>query len=896
MSEVSQAQGAEVSHEHVRDPLVAFRFGIPAVPTGYVERPRLLSTMERGAEQPLTLVSSGAGTGKTSLVADWASRRDPEHTAWITFEPGDAHPSTFWSSLLAQLHAHGVAAAATPPAPGTAHLPRPQLAEIASTLSTRADTLVLVLDGWELTTQAVAKGLDFLLRHSGHRLGVVIVTRSDPVLPLNRYRLGNLMTEVRTADLAFTRDEVRALVESTDLTLTEESVDALFARTRGWVAGVRFATLSLRRQPDPDAAVLQLAGDTGNIAEYLMSEVLETRSEAERELLLATCVVEVLRPGLIEELAGPTAPRALAQLAHANAFVETVADQPGWYRYHPLFRELLRAELSYLAPTRSIALHRRAGRWHADHDMLDAAVSHAASAYQWGEAAQYVVDDLAVAALFQSHARESLRNTLRAMPDTVPGAAAAIVRAALAVSIGDTTAARQELHNAQDAGDPGRAQLLANRLISALVSLHDPNAAHALETAIAAERELQGQSPERLAVHPELVAMLVAARATALVRTGKVQAGREAFVAALGMAEAPGCESVLIYCLSHLALLDAIDGVLRRGSERAQRALDLVRSAGVDPWVLQDASLVAQSWIALQHGDAKSARERIGAVRGGGGPDAVLPAALLDLASARLARVEGDVVRATQLVHAVRQQTATAAPWVADLAAEEEVLSAISTGDAVLAQDLANALSGRDDTGALLSAARLRLRDRVAGAAESVAPIATRPSEPLVAQVTAALLVAEAELQRGQQELARASVQRATRLAAPEKLRLPFQEAAPAVRQLIARTRQPVAGSRVSTARDGTSKGPGATLPTPRAQSGAGTDEAAPMVDSLTAKELEVLTHLSQLLTTEEIAAEMFVSVNTVRTHVRSILRKLSVSRRHQAVRRARVLDIIDNP
>ena len=293
-------------------------------------------------------------------------------------------------------------------------MPRPVLAEIASTLSGREEPLALVLDGWEFTTDDVAEGFDFLLRHSQGKLCAVIVTRSDPVLPLHRYRLGGLMTEVRSADLAFSHDEVRELVVASGLTLTDQSVEPLATRTRGWAAGLRFATMWLRHQPDPDAAVLELAGDTGNIAEYLMAEVLELQSEADRELLLNTCVVEILRPGLIEELGGRTAARGLAQLAHGNAMVETVADHPGWYRYHPFFRELLRAELNYLAPARAIALHRRAARWLADNGALGAAVWHAVAAYQWPEAAQYVVDDLAVAAVFQGCEQEGLSSTLRA--------------------------------------------------------------------------------------------------------------------------------------------------------------------------------------------------------------------------------------------------------------------------------------------------------------------------------------------------------------------------------------------------------------------------------------------------------------------------------------------------
>ena len=903
MSEAKQAVAA--AQVESGDPLVAFRFGIPTLPIGHVGRPRLLDVLQGGASLPLTLVSAAAGMGKTSLVADWASRREPDVTAWVTFEQGDEHASVFWSSVFAQLHMHGVAAAGTQLAPNATDVPRLLLSEIASALSQRDESLTLVLDGWEFTTDDVADPFDFLLRHSHGKLAAVIITRSDPVLPLHRYKLNDMMTEVRTADLAFTEEEVGALVDASGLTLTEQSIDGLATRTRGWVAGLRFATMYLLSQADPDAAVRQLAGDTGNIAEYLMAEVLEMQSDADRELLLNTCIVEILRPGLIEELGGPTAPRGLAQLAHSNAFVESLADHPGWYRYHPFFRDLLRAELNYLAPAKTIALHRRAGRWLADKGMLGTAVSHAAAAFQWAEAAQYVVEDLAVGKVFQGCEQEGLASTMRALPQGVHGAAAAIVRAAVAVSRGDTAAAKLELERAQRDMDAAtstggdvheRAQLLANALIASIVSLNDPDAEAALQTSMAAETELEGQLPERLAAHPELVAMIMAARATAMVRTGRLLAARREFADAVKVAEAPGCESTLVYCFSHLALLDAVDGELRRASDRAERALELVTSAGVDGCGLQASSLVALSWVALQQGDAATARQRITDVPAHGGLEVVLPASLLELATARLARMDGDIGRALEMTRGVRERVATSAPWVAALCVDEEVATTLSQHGAAVPDGLPSALSERDDTGAKLSAARIGVRQRIDGAADSLGPIASRSSEPLVTRVAAELLVAEAELQRGKPARARASVQRACLLAAPEGLRWPFQDAGPEVRELVARHHAASVDGALVTTADGSRATSARIIPRPRDREAPPSgDSAAPLIDALTVKELEVLNHLSELLTTEEIAATMFVSVNTVRTHVRSILRKLSVSRRHQAVRRARALDILSN-
>ena len=371
--------------------------------------------------------------------------------------------------------------------------------------------------------------------------------------------------------------------------------------------------------------------------------------------------------------------------------MEIVEGSPGWYRYHPFFRDMLRAELDYLAPDRAVELHRRAAIWLADNGMLGPAVRHAVAGLQWATAAQFVVDDLAVGELIQGSERDYLFATLSAMPAGVQGAPSAIVRAALAVSQGDAVVAQRELEQAQTSavaqGPDGRsgaaAQRLANRLIASLTSVQDTDAALSLQLSTEAVVELDGQPPDRLAAHPGLVAMVMTARAIALVRVGEIKAGRSAFAAAADVAEAPGCDSTLVFCLSHLALLDAVEGELRRAAERAKRALGLVRSADLDACGWWEAcSRVALCWVALQQGDASTARKRITDLSANGGVQAVLPELMLELAAARLATIDGDLDRAIQIAHSVRERAVTSAPWVAAIAVEEEAASALSGSDA----------------------------------------------------------------------------------------------------------------------------------------------------------------------------------------------------------------------
>ncbi len=274
-----------------------------------------------------------------------------------------------------------------------------------------------MLDGGELFSAELAADLDFVLRHSGQLLHVVVLTRADPVLPLHRYRLEGSMVELRLGDLAFTEDETRRLLELCGLALDADAVTALTGRTRGWAAGLRFATMVLVQREDPEVAVHQLAGDRGNIAEYLMAEVLQTQPEDVRTLLMHTSVVDLLRPGLIEELAGPSAARSLDALARANVLVEAVPDQAGCYRYHPLLRDLLRAELAAQSPTQRVRLHLKAARWHAQEGLLASAVELAAEVGAWSQAARLVVDEVAIASLLLGDEADAVGRVLQEAPE-----------------------------------------------------------------------------------------------------------------------------------------------------------------------------------------------------------------------------------------------------------------------------------------------------------------------------------------------------------------------------------------------------------------------------------------------------------------------------------------------
>ena len=200
-------------------------------------------------------------------------------------------------------------------------------------------------------------------------------------------------------DLAFTAGEAAALFSSEGLTLAPATVDALTERTHGWAAGLRFAAMSLAGRPDPESAAAQFRGDRGTVAEYLLAEVLAGSQRRHAARCCGPACSTSCVPGLVDDLGGEQVTDLLRSMAEARAFVEPVPTSPGSFRYHALFRELLRAQLAYESPDDVAALRRQSAEWLAQHGQVHEAVRQAAAAQAWPDACRYVVDDLALGRL-----------------------------------------------------------------------------------------------------------------------------------------------------------------------------------------------------------------------------------------------------------------------------------------------------------------------------------------------------------------------------------------------------------------------------------------------------------------------------------------------------------------
>lgn len=876
--------------------LAEARFGIPAPSRSQVSRRRLLDTLSARNEVPLVLVSGPAGSGKTALVSEWVSRSPDTNAGWVTFEDGD---TAFWPHVLESLHRLGIGVPLVRGGESDDLLVgRKNVLAIAAVLVARNARWTLVLDGYELTSLPLAREIDLLLRHTAGHLRLVLVGRVDPVLPLYRYRLTGDLVEVRCADLAFTDVEAARLLSRLGVTLPADSVHELNRLVRGWAAGLVFAARALALAPSPEKAVGTVLEQTGDIDEYLVGEVLDVQSPEMREFLLATSVTEVVVPGLVEELLGAQAAPLLSAAVRANAFIEPVPHEAGAYRYYPFFRDLLRIRLAYEAPESVKQLHRRAARWFRNQGAVEPSVQHLVRVGAWEDLCTQLVDDRAVGRLLLEGSTGVLRRSVEGLPGDVTSAEACLVRAAAALSAGDRAGCEQELSRARkDASgrDEGAANL-AMDLVDALRASVCDDAATADALTEQAERSLlvgRGAAASGTAgSSAEMGTLVRVARGVAAIRSGRLGDACEALNQAASAGAVESYPYFRARCLGYLAVAHVLQGELSEASRAAAQALVAAAEGGPAVGEAVEKAHVAMAQVAVEQYDGATARQHLAYVTA----PALLPpdpvyTAVVACVRAGVERMRGDTETAAARLRTAAEELSPADPWLSETLRASAARIAVATGRPRLALDDLESLGDLAPcTVVVAAAAHAELRDDAAVSEL----LATGPDAelPLPARITR-LLVLALQADRSRSEVrARTLLDDALRLAAPEGLRRPFRESGPALERLLTDNGDLLLQHRWLT--DPTAVGPEAAPPRQVVASQAPLGEAQPvLVETLTPKELEVLGHLEELLTTEEIAAQMFVSVNTVRTHVRSVLRKLGVNRRNAAVRRARELGLV---
>ncbi|MGC4836891.1 LuxR C-terminal-related transcriptional regulator [Micromonospora vinacea] len=943
--------------DHVRvepapgPPLLASRLTPAVPPEPVVARPRLLRRLDEGSAGPVTLVAAPAGWGKTTLLASWVrlggappdvepgavvpdsgdlsvSSADEPVSAWMSVEAGD-DSDRLWAYLAAALRSATGAAesGAVPDRP-----PRPdQLEALAATLAAADRPVLLVLDDLHrVADPAALTGLEFLLRHAGRRLRLVIGARAGLHLPLHRLRLAGELTEIGPDELAFTDDEVADLLTAHAAALPATAVHRLRERTGGWPAALRIAALAVRAQPDPERWVGQFGGDQPEIAGYLHEEVLATLDPAEEDLLRRTAVVDTVCADLAEALTGrPDAGQALADLAGTGGLLHREDTRPPWYRCESLLADLLRADLARLPADELRELHVRAADWYAGDGRPADALRHALAAGRWDLAGD----------LFVAHWPELTRY------DRDPGHAPApasppeeVIRADPEVALacaaerayaGDLPAATGHLRAAAGhaAGLPVPRRDRFLRLVTALKLTVARLADDRAEVRAAAARLLRTRPPEAT---PTRVPTGVAGSAPTAGGGGAADdLDLRAFTGtALGMVElADGVLSTArfvraraaareadrprteLVAASRAALLLAVRGELRAAEQAARDALVMPQCRGWSCRLDCGYAYLALAVVALLRDQPEEATANLGLalpafeVAGGwaGDPevdddwlaaasDEPVAAAVAALCRAQLRRDSGDPAAGQRLLVRAREALTDrpSAELTGLLRAAEAELRA-ERGDLDSARDL---LAGAADEGAhpglAVTLAKVQLMAGDPAAAGRTLPDWQAPAAtawPLPVRLDAGLLDAVLAERAGDGRRAGRILERILDLAGPQGCRRVFTRAEPQVRDLLAAhldagtahfalVSDLVRGAEQSTA------GPAAA---PRGA----------LDEPLTERELTILRYLQSILSNVEIASELSLSVNTVKTHVRNIYRKLDATRRREAVRRARELRLI---
>ena len=902
-------------------PLLETKLHVPRWRRSLVARPRLSERLNRGAESALTLVSAPAGFGKTTLLAEWlaVAAAGGRSVAWLSLDRRDNDPALFWTYLVAALNTGapavgaGALALLQPPEPPN----EAGLVALLNDLDAISNDVVLVLDDYHvIDARDVQDGMAFLLEHLPPQIHLVIASRTDPPLPLARLRGRGELAEIRAADLRFTPGEAAAyLNEVMGLVLTAADVAALEGRTEGWIAALQLAALSMQGREDAAAFIDGFAGDDRYVVDYLAEEVLQRQPEHVQHFLLQTSILDRLSGPLCDAVTGQDGGKAkLTALERGNLFLVPLDDRRQWYRYHQLFADVLHARLRDEQPDDVPELHRRASEWHEQNGEPSEAIRHALAAQDFGRAADLI--ELAIPAMRRNRQEAAVLGWLELLPDEVVR-----VRPVLSVGFAGTLLAGGEVEGVE-------ARLRdAERWLGGATGTGEGSQAPAAEMIVvddaefrrlpaeielyrAAQALVRGDGPgtvrharRSLELSPadDHLGRASAAALTGLASwaNGDLDAGHSGYAECMAGLRRAGHIADTFGCAIALADIRRTQGRLGEAMRTYEQALQRASQPG-GPVLRGTADMyVGMSEVQCERDDLPAATQQL--LRSQElGEHMGLPQNRYRwrVAMARIREAEGDLAGALDLLDEAERL------YVGDFFPNVRPVPALRARVRIAQGELGEALgwarerglSIDDDLSYLrefehITLARLLLARYAAERAERSVQEATRLLERLLraaeegqrtgSVIEILVLQALARQARGDVPAALASLQRALTLAEPEGYARIFVDEGPPVASLLrAAAKQGIAPSYVRRLLAAVNK------------TGDSTAASQGLTEPLSERELDVLRLLGTDLGGPDIARELVVSLNTVRTHTRNIYAKLGVNNRRAAVRRARELDL----
>ncbi len=872
-------------------PLLLAKLSVPKARGLLVPRHRLFDELGTGVEHtPLTVVCGPAGAGKTSLVASWIAHDLPRgRVAWLSLDSADDEPGTFWSYVVEALSHHQVVAPDRVDRPlHPDAVDRTFLRRLAAVLADSEDTVVLVLDGFEaITDRRVLRELDELLRNAGPELRLLVTTRREPEGPFAAYALTHEASWVRTASLAFTPEETRALLRQHDVAVDDEQLELLQHHTEGWAAGLRLSAAAMQRGISPASYLADLPWRRDGLAGYLVEEVLEAQTASVRDFLLLTGVVDRLTPDLAEALTGRADSSAvLLDLTREHALVSAVDEPPTIFRYHPLLASVLRTELTARRPGVVADQHARAARWFAEHgDFVQAAVHHGAAGDMEAACAD-VAHRLGTVVILEGRAPAELLTVLRTTSHGATGAASHAIAAALAVVALDLDTAEARLADAtaavERAPSEERSRLRAGiALVDVVVARRQLDQDRARRACERLDRELERLPPLGYPTAQTRALALASLSGTQL-WCGDFTTAEEGLRAAFVASRAPGCELSQMAVLGHMALWAHRAGRLRDAEEFGNESLRLARELALAAPYRTGVGHLALALVAIDRNDGAAARRHLAAtdLTAEALTDRALGAVAGMLRAFRMS-LDGQRSASLEVLADIRSRADGLPPWMGSRIRVAESAVRLRCGDIPGA---ASALAGATVPDAEWQLARASVSlagGDTRGAERMLAPLLVAPKDLGALAVDVQLLGARLAGERGDVSTARRLVLAAVDASLPDGRRRPFLEHWAWLDQLAGQhpdLRRALAWVR------------GPALPRQRDPVD---DVVAVLIEPLSGREVDVLARMARAMSVADIAADLHVSVNTVKSHQKNLFRKLSVHRASDAVQRGRSLQLV---
>jgi LuxR family transcriptional regulator, maltose regulon positive regulatory protein len=837
----------------------------------------------------VTLVCAPAGWGKTVMLSEWRRAQDGKAPVlWYDadLDGGNVADRELWRRIVADLTKHEVIGRDVDESgEDTTSIPRGG-----------AETgVVVVIDDFDrVAGPDLLSGIGYLVRAHRTRVRLVLGCRTPPLLPWHRWRVTGELGEIRADQLAFTLGETEQLIAAHGLDLPEATVGELHGLSEGWPAGLRLAAMTLRENPDPVHALSELGVDD-LVANYLGEEVLTPMAPDTRQLLAEMSVAEQVTANMVEAVTGRIdGARLLAELDQQSSFVTRRPGPGGWYRFHPLLSRLLYAQLRREDPVGVIVAHRRVAGWYIAHGPPAEALRHLLAAEDWDAAITTVErhwPDIAVDAR-----RRSLTELAPAPPDTIAAdPRLALAFAAERLDAADPARARRYLRFAAR-GEPDPMRLA--------LGLAEARLTGDLEKVV----ELGGALLSGLGDPDDPEAADRESRTFGLITVGRArlqlgdltEAGRQ-LCEGLRLAGQTDLGAAQVSAGGHVALWYAARGRLHAAMRVGQDTLALAERLGLTRaldlgWVRVALAEVYYQWDRL--GEAqRMAGEAIDYAHG---DSQMLVSALL--LQARVWSAAGRLCEAHETLLHARQEAAggrVVGPLHRALGLVDAELR-LAGGDLAAARRVLDGGPGDDPLtpwAAAISAALLLAEGKAAAAAATVAPYLGEDSPSLTWRAQAALLNALAGKVLGDRARVARGLDVALEAAEEEGFRRMFVAGGHPLRELIVAV-APTMGVYRLVATDLVRPAEGAVGASEPGWLGSSMTPnkvwtGGALVEPLTERELTVLRYLQGDLSNVEIASILYVSVNTIKTHVKNIYRKLNAVRRRDAVQRGRELRLL---